>query len=267
MISAKIILDSVNDLDKRLTTIEFVAPRSILAQFNTHRVFSRNAASSRAIPVSKIITKVEETPFIPIWNVNKKGMSGVDSFSDKEKVVLTHHWLNARDDAIKHAKTLSELGAHKQIVNRILEPFSYFQGVVSSTEWTNFLELREHDAAQPEIATLATAIHRAIDDSSPVHISKGWHLPYVLPEELELDIQTQLKISVARCARVSYKTFDDAKVSTVDKDIALYFQLLESKHGSCFEHQATPMSIIDDLNTKLQGNFQGWLQNRKLLGF
>jgi thymidylate synthase ThyX len=263
LISAKIVLDSVNEFQDRLTTIEFVAPRCILAQFNTHRVFSRNAASSRAIPVSKILTKVIETPFIPIWNLNKPGMQGNPNVPAEKIELFDRIWLEARDSAVRHAEELAKAGAHKQSVNRLLEPFSYFKGLVSSTKWDNFISLREDDAAQPEIATLATAIREALEGSTPNLVKRGWHLPYVLSYELELyDTATLLKISVARCARVSYKTFDEDKLSTSEKDILLANQLLTDRHFSPFEHQAYATSNPSEHNF---GNFSGWEQYRKYL--
>lgn len=269
MISAKVIEDSITNHGHRLSTIEFNAPRFILPQFNTHRVFSRNAGSSRAIPTLKLIEKAIEFPVMPIWNKNKPGMSGTtDGLTDEDIKLYEEIWIEGRDYAVKTAKKLADAGAHKQLVNRVLEPYLYFKGVVSATDWQNFLNLREHHAAQPEIAILAASIRQALENSSPVLLDDyQWHLPYVFGDERKLLIDTQIKISVARCARVSYRTFDDDKVSTVEKDTQLYEQLFTEKHLSPFEHQATPLReaqiAFGGFKSDLTGNFTGWNQFRK----
>lgn len=264
MISTKVIADSLTETGVRLVTLEYTAPRFILSEFNTHRVFSRNAGSSRAIPTTKLIERVVDNPVIPVWTRNKPGMQGSDDVTDAEIAEWTAIWLEARDDAVKHAKRLAEKKSHKQSVNRILEPYMYYKGVVSSTEWSNWNDLRDHEAAQPEIAILARAFREAMEESTPTVLREDdWHLPYVLEEEKALSIEIQIKISVARCARVSYKTFDDDKVSAVEKDIQLYQQLLDEKHFSPFEHQALPDAYFE--SEHLYGNYSGWIQYRKLL--
>lgn len=264
MLLAKVIADSITSTGVRLTTIEYTAPRFILAEFNTHRVFSRNAGSSRAIPTTKLIERVVDTPVIPMWSRNKPGMQGVFDVTTEEEAEWTKIWLEARDDAVKHAKRLAEVKAHKQSVNRVLEPYMYYKGVVTSTEWANWFALRDHEAAQPEIAMLARAFREAMDASIPRLLDEGsWHLPYVFEDELHLDLPSQIKVSVARCARVSYKTHDDDKVSVLEKDIKLYDDLLAEKHMSPFEHQACPDPFFEE--EYLSGNFSGWVQFRKLL--
>lgn len=281
MISAKVIADSLNTsqysiLEKRLTTFELVFPRFILPQFNTHRVFSRNAASSRAIPLAKTIKQVIEMPVMPIWNKNQPGMQGTFDVTSEEEEEFIKIWLDARDDAVKHAKRFKDAEAHKQIANRILEPYMFTKVVLTSTEWENFFNLRIHEGAQPEIERLAILIKERLlfvmengqRASDPVRLKYGeWHLPYVLPEEKTLPIDVQVKISVARCARVSYKLHDDSQYSTVDKDVALYEALYTDGHMSPFEHQATPYQHYQDWmgNPHLQGNLKGWKQHRKLL--
>jgi len=264
MISAKVIADSITSTGIRLTTIEYNAPRFILAEFNTHRVFSRNAGSSRAIPTTRIIERVVETPVLPVWSRNKPGMQGTFDVNEAEEAEWTKIWLEARDDAVKHAKRLAECKAHKQSVNRILEPYMFYKGVVSSTQWDNWFALRDHEAAQPEIAILARAFREAMEASTPTLLHEGeWHMPYVFGDERNLLVSDQLKISVARCARVSYRTHDDDKVSVFSKDIELYAGLLEEKHFSPFEHQAQPDPFFEE--ECLSGNFHGWVQYRRLL--
>lgn len=262
MISASVIADSISPSGVRLTTIEYSAPRFILAEFNTHRVFSRNAGSSRAIPTTRLIERVEESPVIPVWTRNKPGMQGIDDVTESEVIEWTQIWLEARDDAVKHAKRLLECKAHKQSVNRILEAYMYYRGVVTSTEWDNWTALRDHEAAQPEIAILARAFREAMEASKPKLLQPGdYHLPYITTNELALDKDSRFKVSVARCARVSYKTFDDDRLSDVAKDFGLYQGLLDEQHLSPFEHQATPLDNADEWS----GNFRGWSQYRKTL--
>lgn len=261
MISAKVICDSVSLSGIRLTTLEYSAPRFILAEFNTHRVFSRNAGSSRAIPTTRIIERVVETPVIPMWTRNKPGMQGVDDVTAEEAAEWTAIWLEARDDAVRHAKRLADAKAHKQSVNRILEPYMYYKGVVTSTEWDNWFALRDHEAAQPEIEVLAKAFRESMNASTPQLLQQGeWHLPYIFGDEKSSLISDQLKVSTARCARVSYRTFDDNKVSAYNKDVELYQELTDSGHWSPHEHQATPIDEHD-----WSGNFRGWCQHRQKL--
>lgn len=267
-ITATVILDSLSPLNPRLTTIEYTAPRMILPELNTHRVFSRNAASSRAIPIRRIINSVKENPVIPIWTKNQPGMQGKRITDYEEILALNIEWLKGRDAAVAAAEELVKLGAHKQAVNRLLEPYLYFKGVITATEWTNFFALRNHPDAQPEIELLAQAIQKAYDESTPTLLRTGeWHIPYLsLGDEFNLNLEDRLKVSVARCARVSYKTFDDDKISSIDKDRALFQQLFDSKHMSPFEHQAYAVPSIDwAFSRELMGNFVGFGQYRKLL--
>jgi thymidylate synthase ThyX len=259
VISATILKDSTNGIN-RLTTLQIVLPRYILAQFNTHRVFSRNAGSSRAIPFSKLKEKLYANPVVPIWNKNQPGMQGIFSVTATEAIELDEIWLEARDSAIRYAELLANRGVHKQIVNRLLEPFMYTQVVVSSTEWQNFFDLRLHDAAQPEIAELARKIKEAIDGSEPQLLLAGtWHLPYITKDEEFFSLEQKIAISVARCARVSYRTFDTDAVSTLNKDIQLYQRLFSEKHLSPFEHIAVSMPGIHN------SNFIGFEQLRNRL--
>lgn len=258
MITAKVICDSVYN-KKRLTTLELEYPRYIHSEFMTHRVFSRNAQSSRAIPVEKYISLIEDNPIYPIFMANQKGMQAdIELFGDDLDEAYWI-WHKAREDAIEHAKDLIEIGVHKQIINRLLEPFSTIKVIVSATEWDNFFSLRISPDAQQEIQLLAKAIKIAMDSSVPVELDVAqWHLPYILPEEEGINLELLKKISVARCARVSYLNHD--KLIDHKKDIELHDQLVNSRHASPFEHVATPNSLIRT------GNFNGWLQYRFYLG-
>lgn len=145
MISAKILADSKNEFGNRLTTMIVTFPRIILAEFNTHRMFSRNSASSRAIPFEKMVQIVKENPFIPIaWQIDHKGMQGIEYLNSPIDIAYAHdEWLDASKEAIKKAKILNnDCKITKQLCNRLLEPFMWTTVIVSATEWENFFCLR-----------------------------------------------------------------------------------------------------------------------------
>lgn len=246
-ISAKVIRDSINKHGIRLTTLQLRYPLIIHAEFLTHRVFSRNSASNRAIPFEKILKEVEEDPFIPIyWGKNKPGMQANEEVNCESACKET--WLSAIDDAIYAAKNLNKLGLHKQIVNRVLMPYQHINTIVTATDWDNFFELRDHEDAEPHIRKLAKEIKIALNNSNPDQyfdntdlIDWQWHLPYITNDEMKrygFNDPKLRKASVARCARVSYNNHDNSSPD-VEKDILLADRLLKSKHLSPFEHQAT----------------------------
>lgn len=281
--SARVLKDTVSPRDIRLTTLEVTFPRIILAEFNTHRVFSRNSASSRAIPVEKMLKRVDEDPFIPIyWGKNQRGMQADQEVSAEEAAVATREWLRARDLAAQQAKSLLDLGIHKQITNRLLEPFLWQTVIVTATDWDNWEALRRHSEAQPEIRRAADLMSEARNNSTPIPLYYGeWHLP--LTPELDdlfakreygncewLDWQFWKKVSSGRCARVSHLTHDGKR--DLDADIALGDRLCNSGHMSPFEHIARPFSTQEeDQATRneswYRGNFRGFLQYRKELPF
>lgn len=305
-ISAKIIADSVSPQGIRLASVQTRHPRFIHSELMTHRMLSRNASSSRAIPIERMIEDILQDTAMPIhWGKNQSGMQareehhrevgirrvqvdsltgyGIDNIEayDREEA-----WEEARDRAIEVARAFHKAGYHKQIVNRLLEPFSHINVLITSTSWANFFALRDHEDAQPEIRELARQIKAAMDASTPRQLKPGeWHLPYVDEGDLEEDIRTHrmtvhqageaaIKVSVARCARLSYLTFE-GKRSTIDEDLALYEKLIGSTplHASPAEHQATPDKWITDRNgddgrwlwADQHGNFEGWRQFRKML--
>jgi len=146
VIAAKIVADSISAKGHRLTTMVVTFPRFILAELNTHRAFSRNSASSRAIPFQKMVKAVQENPFIPIaWQKDHKGMQGTEYLSTKYDHSGEHAWyawLEARNQAVRIAKSMNELGVTKQLCNRLLEPFMWHTAIISATDWDNFFELR-----------------------------------------------------------------------------------------------------------------------------
>lgn len=295
-ITASIIADSVSPEGIRLTTMQLRYPRFIHSEFMTHRVFSRNASSSRAIPVQRMIEDLRRDPAMPIyWGSHKPGMQAGEELPETEVYkgltlrplkMAKEYWLDAMEECIQVAEELIQLGLHKQIANRILEPWAHINVVVTATEWANFFALRAHPDAQPEIKALAEAMMAAMGQSDPVLLAPGqWHLPYVVHQDL-LDVGDYLrntkqvaitddrvtdllkKVSVARCARVSYLTHD-GRPTSVEEDLALYDRLLISQplHASPSEHQAQPDTLIDGVWAKsnLHGNFTGWCQLRKNL--
>lgn len=266
MYSCRVLADSVNISGVRLTTLEVTFPRFILSEFNTHRMLSRNSASSRAIPVEKIISRVSDGPFIPrYWGKNQKGMQAHQELTvDQAKEAVTI-WLDARDAALSNAKRLLELGVHKQLANRLLEPFLWQTVIVTATEWNNFLGLRCHPDAQPEFQIIATMMQESLKDSKPVLLQDGeWHLPLISAEDKVEDSTVAgpyrlAKISAGRCARVSYLTHDGRR--DTGEDISLCSRLIASGHMSPLEHPA----MADSESRRYVGNFQSWIQFRKLI--
>jgi len=264
--SAKVIKDSVGPNGVRITTMELTFPRIVLAEFNTHRVFSRNSASSRAIPVEKMLARVMSDPFIPVyWGKNQKGMQADEELSEEQVRDATKKWLDARDKAVESARLMMELGVHKQITNRLLEPFLWHTVIVTSTEWSNFFALRTHKDAQPEIRAIAILALDAYNSSEPTFLESGQaHLPLVDDrEQLHADgytLMDVIKISVGRCARVSYLTHDGKRDPKAD--IELCDRLIQAGHMSPMEHVAFAEDHID-----WWGNFRGWKQWRKTLPY
>lgn len=263
MINAQIVADSINDKNgARLTTFVLTYPRFIHAQIMTHRVFSRNVSSSRAIPVSKMIESIEKDPAYPIsWGSNIKGMQAGNELSSEQIGYLRLVWNMARDNAIHAALAASKIGLHKQHVNRLLEPFAHVNTILTGTDFDNFFALRISDHAQPEIHELALQMKRAMDSKTPVLCEPlDWHLPFVLDEEQNNDLMDKIISSSARCARVSYKSNVTGWNSTLDEDKVLYDRLLKEKHMSPFEHQAFCLG-----ENKYIKNFRGWRQYRDVV--
>jgi hypothetical protein len=262
MITAKIIADSVSPVGKRITTFEIEYPRFIHSEFMTHRMLSKNAASSRAIPVTETIKQVQRNPATPVhWGKNQSGMSAKEELSGAALYNVKQIWLEARDSAIEHVKELIEQGLHKQIANRILEPWVHIKVVVTATEWDNFFHLRNHPDAQPEIHALAEVMWDVYSTNTPTEIGyDDYHLPYITREDrMKYSLEDCIKLSASLCAQVSYRKSDES----LEKALMIYDRLVTSTpvHASPFEHQATP-SIIPD---KPSANFRGWYQYRQRL--
>lgn len=322
-ITAKVIAHSRVDVGTPdLITLQLRYPRFIHAEAKTHRLIriddaeyeflqeisfmddenlSRNASSSRAIPVERMIQDVIADPAMPVrWGANQPGMQDAGDHSAKvegdlwmcrstpsderdealsgkwlfEKIQVMRSpeqaWLYARDRAIDVARGFIKAGYHKQVVNRLLEPFGHISVVVTATEWDNFFALRCHPDADPTMRALAEAMRDAIQASEAKR--DLYHLPYItdedweqLPEVMSVDEcwDTFKLVSAARCARVSYLNHDGTNPS-IDKDLALAQRLLDSKHMSPFEHQAQAWTEGVQ-KTHLNGNLRGWYQFRKMI--
>lgn len=260
----KVLADSCHRFSNaRLTTLEVTFPRFILAEVNTHRVLSRNFRSSRAVPVAKLIEEVRTSPFVPASiGKNKSGMQALESLDELSASAARTEWRMAAATAAQYAENLSKLGVHKQLANRVMEPYLYVHGVISATDWENFFKLRCHPDAQPEFQHLANLIRGAIQSSTPRQLDEDqWHLPYVSEVEKDwMPIEQLLKLSAARCAWVSYKPFDESADSDIDKANRTFQRLVMSEpmHASPCEHQATP-------GPRFKSNYRDWDQLRHFL--
>lgn len=238
---AKIIADTINSYGARITTFEVVAPRFLLAEVNTHRVIAKSAASSRAIPVEKRIAMANDAPFVPAaFGKNQPGMQAEQTLDEENNAKARQIWLQAAKAAAGYAGKMAQLGVHKQHANRLLEPFVYYTGVMTSTEWQNFWTLRTHKDAQPEFRELALQMLDVYKASQPRKYTH--HLPYTDDCPDDMDLYDKFAVSSARCARVSYKTFD-GKVSSLDKDLQLCEDLIASGHLSPFDHAAVSDNV------------------------
>jgi hypothetical protein len=266
--SAKIVLDSINPTGQRLTTLQIRLPKWLLAEVNTHRVTSKNYNSARAIPSKAFRQLSTYTP--PQFLSNKPGMQGGEELVGFDLALAKFGWEFGRASAKITHQILSRSNLHKQYTNRVLEPFSYCDGIISSTTWDNFFAQRCHKDAQPDFQDLACQIREQLNQSTPQKLNREeWHTPFIDPlnhqEQLEMRKKhyNPLLISAARVARVSYGYLageDGQNIFDLDKDFKRGSMLLDAevKHLSPFE--MVSMAVGKDMGT---GNFQGWHQLRK----
>lgn len=257
---ARVILDSVSPGGARITTLQVTMHRFVLPEFNTHRAFSRNSASSRAIPIAKRITEVRNNPALPVrWGANGKGMQDHGDLSPEGAREAEAFWRDAADHMSDFADTLEFVGLHKQWTNRLLEPFLWQTVIVTATDWANFYYQRCHADAQPEIRAVAEAMRAAHLASVPVERVR--HLPYVDGydlQELEAAGIDPWKVCVARCARVSYLTHDGRRDPQADLDLFERLRGASPPHLSPFEHAAEARPNPLDRS----GNLKGWISER-----
>jgi hypothetical protein len=281
--SAKVIADSLSPEGVRLTTLEVVMHRFVLAEFNTHRVFTRSSASSRAIPVEKQIDKVLHNPAWPlVWAGEQPGMQGApdlegDDLLEAQQLFASVHRntvLEVEQYLAHHPEKSTRV--HKSLINRLLEPFMWHTVVVTATEWDNFYGLRCHYMAQPEIRVAAELMRDAMAESTPTPLNYGeWHTPYIRQEDIEQDDDAVArgeetpyflpKVSAARCARTSYLTQDG--IRDPGADLGLFQRLAgqQPPHSAPLEHVATPFRVTRGMDGPHLGNFRGWTQLRHLV--
>lgn len=284
MYNAKIILDSIGPNGARLITMEQTHPRAVHADFMTHRMLSKNASSSRAIPVEQLLAKIESHPMIPVWwGKNQPGMQTKEELQGPERAEAERLWLEGRDQAVALARKLGKLGLAKELANRVVEAWMFITCVVTFTEVDNYFGLRIDGGAQAEIEYPAKLAREAIANSCPHSLLSGeWHLPYVTNyDEPELRARgftdERLRaVSVGRCAAVSYLKQDASKEALDDERRAME-RLYPSGHMSPFEHVAQAMSTEEweEYGWELArrwvdarvptGNLWGWRQWRKEL--
>jgi hypothetical protein len=252
--------------------------RPIHSEVLTHRDFSRNASSSRAIPTAKLLEQIRNQPAGPVfWGKNMPGMQAAEECNAKIKhptlgIMVSRElaWETMANEAADWAQAWADAGYHKQIVNRIIEPFSFITVVITATSWDNFYALRAHADAQPEIQDVAETMLKIVGDV-PVRIidsmdfsdQAAWHLPFVsIAERHEHAVPVLLAMSAARSARTSYLTHDKKNPSW-EQDEFLYRRLVESKplHASPLEHQGMN-SGENERNRNFTG---GWVQHRDFL--
>ena len=261
----EIIADSINGYGDRLTTFVLTYHRMIHSEVMTYRQWSRNCSSSRAIPIAKNIKQVQDLNLYPIhWGADQKGMQAYEEVPESIQELAMDTWDEARTACIKSAERLIELGIHKQVANRLLEPFNTITMVVTATDYQNFFDQRCHPDAQPEIQALANAMKAKYESSQPKFLEAGdWHLPFIKAEDWEEmqikwkevangDLNSR-KIATGRCARVSYLNHDG--VRNIQDDINLHDRLLTSKpaHLSPFEHIAIALP-----SSEKRANFTGF---------
>lgn len=296
MISAKVIADSINPRGTRIITFELVYPRIIHGEFMTHRRFSRNAASSRAIPVSTMLDLIEKDPAMPVhWGKNQPGMQAKEELDAVNKAAIQALWLEACKQAVSIARVMNDIGGHKQVVNRITEPFQHMRTVMTTTDTANWYWLRDHEDADPTIHALATAMRAAQDASVPTRLKHGeWHMPYVTQDfylnkqsftttkyseeysdeyESDITVQEALMISASCCAQASFRKAD----TSLEKAETVFKRLIDSEpvHASPVEHQAMcfddtyywPEGVThrDKEGVYWSGNFKDWIQYRQLI--
>ncbi len=286
MITAKIIACSVaKDSGTEIVTYELEYPRFIHSEFMTHRMFSRNAASSRAIPIQKMIRLIKDNPVVPFeWGSKRPGMQAGDELKGWRLTVAKTVWKMAMYSTINFVEVLDFIGLHKQVSNRLLEPYSHIKVIMTTTEMKNFMWLRDHADAQPEIHELARRMSEARSKFSSVNeLQPGdWHLPYIRVERLdsgeilyfsghdEVSLEDAKMISASCCAQVSYRVLDGG----LDKAKMIYDRLVSATpvHASPFEHQAmayagkmTGVTHTDSDGGFWSGNLRGYIQMRQLI--
>lgn len=289
-ISARIVAKSKSAYSgQEIVTWEYEAPKCILAELNTHGIMVKNAQSSRAVPVKKVIEQIRNNPVTPVhWGSNQAGMVAGEEIANQVKVFDVEYdpevpddgyrtrevaWKVAAREASDTMQNWDNAGYHKQIVNRIGEAFTFVKGVITATEIDNFFHLRYHPDADPYIQELARCMWEAYEQAEHEVLYEGeWHTPYVdhfkrdvngemayinpdcENEPMWVTIEQALKISSAACGQVSYRKLDTSE-ETVER---VWDRLMNGDiiHASVTGHQATPLKdptyyLVEDGNPNL----------------
>jgi len=266
--SAEVVLGSSNPQGNTLLTFQLVAPQIIQPQLIRHRAFSFSIISQRAISAEK---NASLGVFVPSdVRYNQSGMQGKRRVLGDDYNTFFDWYADMYENINEHISNCF-VDVHKQTINRLLQPFGYFQAIVSTTGsgLMNFFDLRLRDDVQPEMNRLARMMARAVELAEITKLKYGeWHIPYISPDESELDIETRLAISATRCARISYGFYQDSKFKTIDKEVTFAKKLLDSRHMSPFEHQAVAIEQFTgeyDMLKRIYKNFEGFRQQRSIL--
>lgn len=270
--TAEIILDSKNG-DSRLTTFLLRYPRMIHAELMTHRMFSRNASSSRAIPAKKMLDNIANYLFVPLkFQKPHKGMQGTEYHEGESEEKCKEAWLHAASLNLGIAKGWTEGGEDgeeiftKQLINRITEPYSYITVLVSATNYSNWFGLRRHEAAEIHIQELANKMWDVYSQSTPQELKHGeWHLPFITEEEKDIPHEDKVTLSLARSAWTSYRT-PDGQIPSLERCRKIVDQLFSHQpiHASPAEHVA--QAVVGWNNNDKCGNFdKNWVQYRKTM--
>lgn len=273
MISATIIADSIGPTGARLTTFELVAPKWMVAQFNTHGMIRRDSASARAVPTARIITQVRDDPYLPPrWNYRQRGMQPAGPMTPPHAAAMDRIERRLRRSVLRYVGQMAALQAAKEDVNRYLEPWMMTTIVATATEWENYLALRAHGDAQAAHATLAYAMRDALAAGTPVPRAPWyhgeaacWHLPYVTDDERRaIDWRVLPLLSAARCAGVSYYRQGAHGDTAAEIDRAL--RLVADRHWSPTEMAARAEGVPWGAPDDWYGPYRGWKPLRKFYG-
>jgi hypothetical protein len=270
---AKVIADSCTRTGRRITTLELVLHRWVLAELNTHRVLVKSSASSRAIPVERQLEMIGDDDARPVsWPAEQPGMQGGAELTGQALAEAQEFYDICRNAAVmatanylaEHPDKATRL--HKSVTNRLIEPYMQHKVVMTGTAWQNFFGLRVHPDAQPEIRVAAELAKEAYDRSSPVLLEPGeWHLPYIDDEDRAVapDVASLVRGSVSRAARTSsfqHGAPGEPVVKDLAKDQSLYAKLVsaEPMHAAPLEHVATPdlqnEHVVDIAGVGIDGN-------------
>lgn len=237
-IKAKIIADSKNEFGNRITTMVLTFPRFILAEFNTHRIFSRNSASSRAIPFRKMVDSISANPFIPIaWQKEHPGMQGTEYITDPDTLEeINRNWLQAKSNAVDSAMAISHLKGTKQLVNRLLEPFMWHNVIVTATEWENFFALRcpSYDISQITLTTNDGSAFRSKKDTIKydARLSAKTDLDWLLANK------GQAEIHMMALAEAMWDAYNESTPK----------ELKAGEWHVPFEHSISRLEVANDIN-------------------